>query len=295
MVAASRVPTTTVSAVISDVDGTLVTRDKTLTPETIAAVAALRTRGIAFSIISSRPPRGLAMVVNGLGITAPIAGFNGGMLTTSDLRVLAQHPLRPEVARRAVELIGAHGVDVWAFDGQDWFIRNPLGTHVDLEKHTVGFSPRVIDDFEPLLAATFKIVGVSNNPAAMAQLEQAASKTLGGIATVTRSQPYYLDITDPSATKGDAFSEISRLFGIPESEIAVIGDGRNDIAMFERSGLSIAMGNGSQDVQRAADFVTDSNSRDGFAKAIACFILGGHRSNNDELVRSGSDPRVKAG
>ena len=92
MVAASRVPTTTVSAVISDVDGTLVTRDKTLTPETIAAVAALRTRGIAFSIISSRPPRGLAMVVNRLGITAPIAGFNGGMLTTPDLRVLAQHP-----------------------------------------------------------------------------------------------------------------------------------------------------------------------------------------------------------
>ena len=151
----------------------------------------------------------------------------------------------------------------------------------------------MIDDFEPLLAATFKIVGVSNNPPAMAQLEQAASKTLGGIATVTRSQPYYLDITDPSATKGDAFSEISRLLGVPESEIAVIGDGCNDIAMFERSGLSIAMGNGDQDVQRAADFVTDSNSRDGFAKAIAWFILGGHRLNNDELVRL--DPRVKAG
>jgi hydroxymethylpyrimidine pyrophosphatase-like HAD family hydrolase len=48
--------------------------------------------------------------------------------------------------------------------------------------------------------------------------------------------------------------------------------------MFERSGLSIAMGNGSEDVRRAADFVTDSNSQDGFAKAIAWFILGGHRS-----------------
>ena len=210
------------------------------------------------------------MVVNSLGITAPIAGFNGGMLATPELKVLAQHPLRPEVARHAVELIGAHGVDVWVFDGQDWFIRNPLGTHVDLEKHTVGFSPRVIDDFEPLLAATFKIVGVSNDPAAMAELEQDASKTLGGIATVTRSQPYYLDITDQNATKGDGFSEISRLLGIPESEVAVIGDGRNDIAMFERSGLSIA---------------TDSNGRDGFAKAIAWFILDGHRSNNDELDR----------
>ena len=185
---------------------------------------------------------------------------------------------------------------VWVFSGQDWFVRDPLGTHVDLEKHTVEFSPRVIDDFEPLLATTFKIVGVSNDPATMAKLEQDASKTLGGIATVTRSQPYYLDITDPSATKGDAFSEISRLLGIPESEIAVIGDGRNDIAMFERSGLSIAMGNGSQDVQRAADFVTDSNSRDGFAKAIAWFVLGGHRSNGGALsLAANSPPRAKPG
>jgi Cof subfamily protein (haloacid dehalogenase superfamily) len=293
MVVASRVPTTAVSAVISDVDGTLVTSDKTLTAQSVAAVAVLRTRGIAFSIISSRPPRGLTMLINGLGITAPIAGFNGGMLANPGLKVLAEHPLRPEVARRAVELIGTHGVDAWAFNGQDWFIRNPLGTHVDLEKHTVGFSPCVIEDFEPLLGATFKIVGVSNDPETMTKLEQDASTTLGGIASVTRSQPYYLDITDPSATKGDAFSEISRLLAIPEAEIAVIGDGPNDIAMFERSGLSIAMGNSSQDVQRAADFVTDSNSRDGFAKAIAWFILDGHRSNNDEISRYAGSVKAK--
>jgi hydroxymethylpyrimidine pyrophosphatase-like HAD family hydrolase len=63
------------------------------------------------------------------------------------------------------------------------------------------------------------------------------------------------------------------------AEIAVIGDGGNDVAMFERGGLSIAMGNASPQVQRAADFVTDSNRDDGFAKAIERFILSGDRSN----------------
>ena len=296
MIATSRAPTTTVSAVISDVDGTLVTSDKTLTAQTVAAVAALRTRGIAFSIISSRPPRGLTTLINGLGITAPIAGFNGGMLATPDLKVIEQHPLRPEVARRAVELISAHGTEIWVFSGQEWLVRDPLGTLVDLEKRTVGFSPCVVDDFAPAFAMTFKVVAVDDDPATMAKLEQDASATLGRYATVARSQPYYLDFTDPSATKGRAFSEVSRLLAIPESEIAVLGDGRNDLAMFERSGLSIAMGNGSDDVRRAADFVTDSNSQDGFAKAIAWFILGGHRSNNDELSPStGSHPRVKVG
>ncbi|MGA2943360.1 MAG: HAD hydrolase family protein, partial [Xanthobacteraceae bacterium] len=75
-----------------------------------------------------------------------------------------------------------------------------------------------------------------------------------------------------------AVTEIAKLLGIPLTEIAVIGDGSNDVAMFERSGLSIAMGNASPQVQRKADFITDSNRHDGFAKAIERFILGGVRS-----------------
>ena len=74
-------------------------------------------------------------------------------------------------------------------------------------------------------------------------------------------------------------SEIAKLLGMPLAEIAVIGDGGNDVAMFERAGLSIAMGNASPQVQRKADFVTDSNSNDGFASAIERFILGGGRSH----------------
>ena len=81
------------SAVISDVDGTLVTNEKVLTERTKAAAAALRANGILFSIISSRPPRGLRMLIAPLGITAPIVCFNGGMLATADLTVVSAHLL----------------------------------------------------------------------------------------------------------------------------------------------------------------------------------------------------------
>jgi hypothetical protein len=67
--------------------------------------------------------------------------------------------------------------------------------------------------------------------------------------------------------------------GVSPAQIAVIGDGSNDVAMFEQSGLSIAMGNASPEVQQAADLVTDSNEDEGFAKAIERFILGGDRAN----------------
>jgi hydroxymethylpyrimidine pyrophosphatase-like HAD family hydrolase len=146
----------------------------------------------------------------------------------------------------------------------------------------------MVEDFRPALHTTAKIVGVSADFEFLAQCERDVRAVLGDQASVARSQPYYLDVTHPLANKGVAFSEIAKLLGVPMPEIAAIGDGRNDVAMFERSGLSIAMGNASPEVQRAADFVTDSNSEDGFARAIERFILGGGRSHGQvEVAKTG--------
>jgi Cof subfamily protein (haloacid dehalogenase superfamily) len=266
------------SAVISDVDGTLMTDDKILTARTKAAVAALRSNGIIFSMISSRPPRGLRMLMTSLGIDAPVAGFNGGMLTTADLAVISAHLLLPGVARRAVDFLDARRVDIWIFSGQDWLLRHPDGPYVGLEERTVAFGPTIVEDFGPALDAAAKIVGVSTDFESLAQCERELCAPLGEQASVVRSQPYYLDVTHPLANKGDALSNLAKLLKVPLAEVVAIGDGHNDVAMFERSGLSIAMGNASPEVRRAADFVTASNSEDGFAQAIERLILGASRS-----------------
>ena len=267
------------SAVISDVDGTLVTDDKVLTGRAQAAVAELRANGILFSIISSRPPRGLRMLIERLGIVTPVGGFNGGVIATPDLAVVIEHLLSSQVARRAVDTLNVRGVEVWVFSGQNWLLRDPDGPYVPLEQHTVGFRPTIVEDFGSSLDAAAKIVGVSKDFDVLEQCERDARVALTSSAVVTRSQAYYLDITHPLANKGVALTEIAKLLDIPLAEIAVIGDGGNDVPMFERSGLSIAMGNANPQVQRAAHFVTDSNGDDGFANAIERFILGGGRSH----------------
>jgi hypothetical protein len=68
---------------------------------------------------------------------------------------------------------------------------------------------------------------------------------------------------------------LSKLLSIPPAQIATIGDMPNDVLMFQKSGVSIAMGNASAEVQSQAQFVTASNEEDGFAKAMEAFILGG--------------------
>jgi hypothetical protein len=274
-----RMSSAKISAVISDVDGTLVTDDKVLTARAQAAVADLRAAGVAFALISSRPPRGVRMLLEPLGITTPIGSFNGGLIATPALVTINEHLLPPEVARRAVDMFATRGVAPWLFCGQDWLVRQADGPYVVLEQRTVGFGPTVVDDLGPYLDNAAKIVGASTDFAGLARCEEEMQGALAGQATVARSQPYYLDVTHPLANKGEALSAIAKLLVTPLAEIAVIGDGRNDVAMFERSGLSIAMGNASPEVKQAADFVTGSNRDDGFARAVESIILGGERAN----------------
>jgi Cof subfamily protein (haloacid dehalogenase superfamily) len=186
---------------------------------------------------------------------------------------VTEHLLSSQVARRAVDTLNARGVEVWVFSGQNWLVRDPDGPYVPLEQHTVGFRPTIVEEFGSALDVAAKIVGVSKDFDLLEQCEHDVRVALTSSAFVARSRRYYLDITHPLANKGVALTEIAKLLGIPLTEIAAIGDGSNDVPMFERSGLSIAMGNASPSVKRKADFATDSNRHDGFAKAIQQFIL----------------------
>jgi hypothetical protein len=96
---------------------------------------------------------------------------------------------------------------------------------------------------------------------------------LGTHADVHRSQTYYLDVTPPGAGKGRFVEAMSRRLGIAPSRIATLGDAANDVPMFARSGLSIAMGNADPDVKAAASRTTAGNDADGFARAIDDFVL----------------------
>ncbi|MGH6989964.1 MAG: Cof-type HAD-IIB family hydrolase [Stellaceae bacterium] len=263
-----------ISLVLADVDGTLVTEDKILTPRAQAAVKALRAAGIRFAITSGRPPRGMAMLIDPLALDTPISAFNGGLFVKPDLTILEEKTLPPDVARQAVSLIRKDGLDAWVYSGHDWFIPKKDAPHVDREAWTVKFEPKVVDDFGEALDRAAKIVGVSDDHDAIRRCTDDARNAFGDRATAATSQPYYLDITNKDANKGGVVAYLTRHLGVPATEIATIGDQPNDLLMFEPSGLSIAMGNSPDEVKEKADVVTDSYSEEGFAKAMERHILG---------------------
>ena len=267
---------TDVRLVIADVDGTLVTRDKRITPRTCDAARRLRAHGIDLAIASSRPPRGMAMLVAPLGLTTPIAAFNGALILTPDLRtVIEQRTLSRAVGVAVVDTLLAAGADVWVFRGNDWFVRDPHGARVDHERMTVQFAPTVVADLHTVLDGAAKIVGVSDDHDLVARCEAALRAQLGADVSAGRSQAYYVDVTHPAANKGTVVRDLSRVLGVPTSHIAAIGDMPTDAMMFGLAGLSVAMGNASPDVQRCARYVTTSNDDDGFANAVDRFIAPG--------------------
>jgi Cof subfamily protein (haloacid dehalogenase superfamily) len=265
-----------IKLLLADVDGTLVTPAKVLTPRARAAARSLRTRGIDLAITSGRPPRGMAMLVEPLGLTTPVAAFNGGLLVQPDLlTILEQRTLSVAVSVEVVDVFLHAGLDVWVYRGEDWFIRHRDAPHVAIEQATVQFEPTVIADLRAVLDGPVKIVGVSDDHALLAHCELELRERIAQAASAARSQPYYLDVTHPDANKGMVARALSRRLDIPLSRIATIGDMPNDVLMFGLGGLSIAMGNASPEVQRCARFVTTSNEDEGFANAVERFVLPG--------------------
>ena len=259
---------TRIALVVSDVDGTLLKKDKTLTDAARTAAGRLSDAGIGFTIVSSRPTIGMQFLVEPLGIKLPIGAFNGSSIVDPQMNPVEQQLIPKSAVERSLDILNQFGVDIWLFTNDQWLTRNGAGDYVSHEQRTIRHDPAIVSDFTPYLARACKIVGSSSDPDLLIRCEAAMQQALGMPATAVRSQTYYLDITPPGCDKGTFVQAMARRLGISTDAVATIGDMQNDLPMFRTSGTSFAMGNATDDVKKQATHVTASNEDDGFAKAM---------------------------
>jgi Cof subfamily protein (haloacid dehalogenase superfamily) len=259
---------------LSDMDGTLLLPDHSLSQRTIEAVRALREAGVLFSLATGRPPKAMLQTIEALGVDLPTAAFNGGTIVNPDGSLLVAHYLPATAALTTLaQFADQPDIEVWVFSGGDWLVKDPGGPMVPREQHGLGYAPVVVESFEPFLAHIDKIVAASNNTELLIELEARLLPEVDGQAQVSRSQPVYLDVTAMHANKGQALETLAAFVGVPLEQTAAMGDGGNDPAMFHCAGLSIAMGQAQEEVKRQADVITGANTEDGAAQAIERHIL----------------------
>ena len=258
---------------VSDVDGTLVDKEKRLSPATADAVARLKAAGCGFTIISARPRSGMMPIADTLGLDGAMGAFNGGLVFHRDGRVDEHHVIDPEAARGVFELVGDAAVDRWVFADDRWHASTDQGVHVEHERIASSQEPVLSDGFDDLLDRADKITFVSDDPALLGDLHRRCLAAYGDRATIAQSQTYYLDVTALAANKGDGIVALAAAMGAELAETAAIGDQNNDLPMLERAAFAIAMGNAPANVQAAADAVTAANDADGVARAIDTLIF----------------------
>lgn len=261
-----------IALVISDIDGTLITSNHEVTEATKAAAAKLYERGVELSLASSRPPRSIAPLADALKLRGPFAAFNGALVVKRDGEVLARSVISPETIAGVKAIADQFGISVWLYDELDWWApwRDAF---VDREEHTSGFSPR-IEGYAVRITKDANKLTVVGKPELVSKAEQRVLSELGDQVSASKSKPRFLDVTSYGIHKGTVVVRLAKLLNIPTDRVAVIGDGPNDVEMFRQAGVSIAMGQGVDEVKEAAKYLTTSNDDEGWARGIERYVLG---------------------
>lgn len=274
--AEANTPRSSIELVISDIDGTLITSNHELTEATLAEARRLYEKGVQLSLASSRPPRSIFPFAEALQLRSPFAAFNGALVVTVGGDVVARSIITPSIIQRVKAIADEFGLGVWLYDERDWWVSR-RDAFVDREEHTSGFSPKTDGYDERMMKEASKLT-VVGKPEMVAQAERRVLSDLDGEISASRSKPRFLDVTAHGMHKGSAVIRLANILKVSTGQVAVIGDGPNDIDMFRQAGVSIAMGQAVDDVRDAATFVTTSNDDEGWARGIERYVLKGHQS-----------------
>lgn len=265
-----------IGLVISDIDGTLITSNHEVTRATREAAAKLYERGITLSLASSRPPRSIRPLAEALSLRSPFAAFNGALVTTAEGECIARSIISPAVSAQVKAIADDLRLSVWLYDEQEWWVPH-RDAFVEREEHTSGFSP-LIDGYQNRIANDSNKLTVVGKPELVAEAEQRVLSEMSGKVSASRSKPRFLDVTAHGIHKGTVVVRLAELLKVPADRVAVIGDGPNDVEMFKQAGVSIAMGEAVDEVRAAANYVTNSNDDEGWARGIEKYVLGANQS-----------------
>lgn len=264
--------------ICTDLDGTLLRRNKTISEENLRAIDYFKSEGGRFTFITGRMPYFVSSIYETVEPNAPFGCINGGGLY--DHR--EQKYLWAEtLSRDALELveyadrnIEGLGIQVNTL-GVLYFCRENEAM-VNFRRAT-GM-PNITKDYRDVEEPIGKIVFGDRDTSKLERL----AKLLNGHPRAAefdfiRSEATLYEILPKGISKGTALKKLCEVLGIPLSQSIAIGDYNNDIGMLRAAGIGVAVANASEDAKAAADYVTVSNEEHAIARVIADLDSGALR------------------
>jgi hydroxymethylpyrimidine pyrophosphatase-like HAD family hydrolase len=256
-----------IEAVVTDLDGTLVRSDFSMSPATLEALDRIHAEGIRFVVATARTPQGLEY----LGVPAQrvdIAVCCSGSIGWSPQRRTGiwQEMLVPAAVARVVEIAEAQGAGVASFDGALWRMTSEYARLSPDQPHG---TTRVVVDAPALAAAACCTMALRHAAGDLTRIAAlvASDGEAGALSHVGRTT--VLDVTRQGVDKGTGTVRALAALGLEPGTAISFGDMPNDLAMFLVTGRSYSVGAVHPDVVSAADEVVADVDHDGFARKIA--------------------------
>ena len=259
-----------------DLDGTLLTSRKSITPFTHTAVKLTMARGIHVVLATARPPRSVRGYYAALKLTTPTINYNGALIWDEATRRVIEHvPLDVRIARKVIAwgrkrypelLVSVEILDKWYTDHTS----DVPEYMTETAKH---FTPDFVGPIEAFLTVPITKLMLLGDPAWIADIELAAVERFGNAIAQTRSDPHLLQIMNPTISKAGGLAKVAASLGVDPSEVLAIGDAPNDIPMLEWAGLAVAPQNGWDAARQMAHAIVPSNDADGVGVALQYFVL----------------------
>ncbi|MFJ2851972.1 HAD family hydrolase [Streptomyces rubiginosohelvolus] len=263
--------------VATDLDGTLLRPDDTISARSRAALGLASASGARHLIVTGRPVPGIRALLADLAYTGLVVCGQGTQLYDADTgRLLRSVALDREAADTALGKIEAEVGAVFAAVDQDGVDGVTL-IEAGYRMPNPTLPAQRVGSREALWARPVIKVLVRHPELGDDALAAVARGAVGDLATVTMAGPGTVELAPRGVDKGTGLAAAAELLGIGAERTVAFGDMPNDLPMFAGSGLRVAMGNAHPELRAAADEVTLSNAEDGVAVVLErLFGTGGH-------------------
>ncbi len=255
-----------------DMDGTLLNSSKVITERSISAIKKAGERGVKVCLSTGRPLCGVKEHLARLELTTPVITCNGALVAAPAGEVIYRCPLEAESARVIWQQGAEWNTTMCLWVGDRLYV-NRIDTRTDDYRRLSGVDPVQVDDITPLAAEGISKILWYDTAQNVEQFKKRLADRLNCPVSYVTSDPRFLEFTHESVSKASALCRLAEYFGIQREQVMAIGDGENDLSMLEYAGLGVAMGNASPAVKARCGYITDTNDRDGAAKAIEQLCL----------------------
>ncbi len=251
-----------------DLDGTLLNSSHRVGTRSAAALRAASRVGILVVPATGKAPSSLRGVLPSLGLNGPAICLQGALVTAEGGRLISQTPLPSEVADRTAVWAQRRSKTLVAYCG-DHVLAAECNSLTDLMIPYQDPVPQAVGSLPGALASrsVHKLMFI-DEPALIPEIRRTLSIELDGWAKLVQSLPNMLEILPLGVSKGSALRTLLEPLGIDAGSLMAIGDAENDLEMMKLAGLPVAMGNASEEVKSAADWVVASNDCDGVGEAV---------------------------